>query len=114
MSKVINVATQCGFNHLGLFNTCFKRRFGISPGTVAHQVQPRSHSARRLAGARTLLSITSQRIVPLIGRFAGRPDFACAQARFRGQIRGRQAIVGQTTRATNPRTAAAADLSQGK
>lgn len=31
-SKVINVAEQCGFNHLGLFNTCFKRRFGESPG----------------------------------------------------------------------------------
>jgi AraC-like DNA-binding protein len=31
-AKVINVAEQCGFNHLGLFNTCFKRRFGSSPG----------------------------------------------------------------------------------
>jgi len=30
--KVINVAEQCGFNHLGLFNTYFKRRFGASPG----------------------------------------------------------------------------------
>jgi AraC-like DNA-binding protein len=31
-AKVIHVAEQCGFNHLGLFNTCFKRRFGTSPG----------------------------------------------------------------------------------
>ncbi len=30
--KVIVVAEKCGFNHLGLFNSCFKRRFGISPG----------------------------------------------------------------------------------
>jgi len=30
--KVITVAEECGFNHLGLFNTCFKRRFGQSPG----------------------------------------------------------------------------------
>lgn len=30
--KVITVAEECGFNHLGLFNTCFKRRFGSSPG----------------------------------------------------------------------------------
>jgi AraC-like DNA-binding protein len=30
--KIINVAEQCGFNHLGLFNTCFRRRFGTSPG----------------------------------------------------------------------------------
>jgi len=31
-AKVINVAEDCGFNHLGLFNTCFKKRFGSSPG----------------------------------------------------------------------------------
>jgi AraC-like DNA-binding protein len=31
-AKIINVAGQCGFNHLGLFNTCFKRRFNSSPG----------------------------------------------------------------------------------
>lgn len=31
-AKVITVAEECGFNHLGLFNTCFKRRFGTSPG----------------------------------------------------------------------------------
>jgi AraC-like DNA-binding protein len=31
-AKIANVAEQCGFHHLGLFNTCFKRRFGTSPG----------------------------------------------------------------------------------
>jgi AraC-like DNA-binding protein len=31
-AKIINVAEDSGFNHLGLFNTCFKRRFGTSPG----------------------------------------------------------------------------------
>lgn len=31
-AKVAHVAEQCGFNHMGLFNTCFKRRFGTSPG----------------------------------------------------------------------------------
>jgi AraC-like DNA-binding protein len=31
-AKIINVAEQCGFNHLGLFNQYFKRRFGTSPG----------------------------------------------------------------------------------
>lgn len=29
--KVINIAEECGFKHLGLFNTCFKRRFGMPP-----------------------------------------------------------------------------------
>ena len=30
--KVIRVAEDCGFNQLGLYNICFKRRFGASPG----------------------------------------------------------------------------------
>jgi AraC-like DNA-binding protein len=30
-AKIINVANECGFNHLRLFNTCFKRRFGETP-----------------------------------------------------------------------------------
>jgi AraC-like DNA-binding protein len=43
--KIINVAEQCGFNHLGLFNTCFKRRFGVSPGEWRKQsVRGESHS----------------------------------------------------------------------
>lgn len=44
-TKVIHVAEQCGFNHLGLFNTCFKRRFGMSPGQWRKQaVQGNGHT----------------------------------------------------------------------
>ena len=50
-AKIIRVAEQCGFNHLGLFNTCFKRRFGASPGlwrktTAQTQSLPRIQRAR--------------------------------------------------------------------
>jgi AraC-like DNA-binding protein len=31
-AKLAHVAEQCGFNHLGHFNECFKRRFGATPG----------------------------------------------------------------------------------
>jgi AraC-like DNA-binding protein len=53
-AKVINVAVQCGFNHLGLFNTCFKKRFGVSPGrwrkqAVPEKVQPASASGNDAA-----------------------------------------------------------------
>jgi AraC-like DNA-binding protein len=46
-AKVITVAAQCGFYHLGLFNTCFKKRFGATPGrwrkqTAHGKVQPAS------------------------------------------------------------------------
>lgn len=49
-AKIINVAEQCGFNHLGLFNTCFKRRFGVSPGqwrkqNLPGEIQPGSMEA---------------------------------------------------------------------
>jgi AraC-like DNA-binding protein len=30
-AKIANVAAECGFKHLGLFNTCFRKRFGSSP-----------------------------------------------------------------------------------
>jgi AraC-like DNA-binding protein len=44
-AKVATVAGECGFNHLGLFNTCFKRRFGASPGgwrkkIICEETQP--------------------------------------------------------------------------
>jgi AraC-like DNA-binding protein len=37
--KVQDAAKQCGFNHLGLFNTCFKRRFRVSPGAWRNRVR---------------------------------------------------------------------------
>jgi AraC-like DNA-binding protein len=46
-AKVINVAEESGFNHLGLFNTCFKRRFGASPGQWRKEAVPQEN---RLAG----------------------------------------------------------------
>jgi len=30
-AKIINIAEHCGFNHLGHFNTSFKKRFGTNP-----------------------------------------------------------------------------------
>ncbi len=30
-AKIMYVAEKCGFNHLGLFNICFRKRFGASP-----------------------------------------------------------------------------------
>jgi AraC-like DNA-binding protein len=49
--KVINVAEECGFNHLGLFNTCFKRRFGTSPGQWRTKGVPNEDQPAGLAGA---------------------------------------------------------------
>jgi AraC-like DNA-binding protein len=40
-TKVIIVAEQCGFNHLGLFNTCFKKRFQTTPGQWRRMIAER-------------------------------------------------------------------------
>jgi AraC-like DNA-binding protein len=50
-AKVINVAEECGFNHLGLFNTCFKRRFGTSPGQWRKKAVPKEDRPAGLGGA---------------------------------------------------------------
>jgi AraC-like DNA-binding protein len=66
-AKVINVAEQCGFNHLGLFNKCFKRRFGASPG------QWRTQSAEAPAGLTANLAdhaqcpLHSNGLCPMLG-----------------------------------------------
>ncbi|MGD0261297.1 MAG: helix-turn-helix transcriptional regulator [Verrucomicrobiota bacterium] len=49
--KVINVADECGFNHLGLFNTCFKRRFGTSPGQWRKKAVANGEQSAGLGGA---------------------------------------------------------------
>jgi AraC-like DNA-binding protein len=42
-AKIIYVAEKCGFNHLGLFNTCFRKRFGASPGQWRKIVMEANH-----------------------------------------------------------------------
>ena len=60
-AKVIDVAEHSGFHHLGLFNTCFKRRFGLNPSQcrkqtgksslgIAGLMQGDANCALRLAG----------------------------------------------------------------
>jgi AraC-like DNA-binding protein len=56
-TKVINVAERCGFNHLGLFNTCFKKRFGATPG------QWRKLSAK--AEGQSALPVSDSLVCPL-------------------------------------------------
>jgi hemolysin activation/secretion protein/AraC-like DNA-binding protein len=61
-AKVINVAHESGYRHLGLFNTMFKKRFGVTPGEWRRQtaqnppaVQARNNFSRMTAGINLLL-----------------------------------------------------------
>lgn len=70
--KVSNLAEQCGFNHLGSFRTCFKRRFGTSPGQW------------RMAGAQAEgTSIARRESVPGPGKTSER--FPVAAGNYRTQ-----------------------------
>jgi AraC-like DNA-binding protein len=33
-AQVSQIAYACGFNQIGYFNRCFRRRFGVTPGTA--------------------------------------------------------------------------------
>jgi AraC-like DNA-binding protein len=38
-ATVLNVANQCGYQHLSFFNSMFKKRFGMTPGEWRRQAQ---------------------------------------------------------------------------
>jgi len=66
-AKVINVAEHCGFNHLGLFNKCFKRRFGASPGQW-RTLAARAHTATTVnVGNLSLCPLHSNGLCPMLG-----------------------------------------------
>lgn len=64
-SKIINVAEECGFNHLGLFNTCFKRRFGVSPGEWRKQSRLQEGEGAAVKDSGSVCSLESKGLCPL-------------------------------------------------
>lgn len=69
-TKVINVAEQCGFNHLGLFNTCFKRRFGASPGQWRKMSTATESKSRGLVAGERDCPLRTNGLCP----WTGKPD----------------------------------------
>jgi len=70
-TKVIHVAEQCGFNHLGLFNTCFKRRFGMSPGEWRKKASPLHDRNRRSEALQDVCPLHSKGLCPWSGEGEG-------------------------------------------
>jgi AraC-like DNA-binding protein len=104
-TKVITVAEQCGFNHLGLFNICFKRRFGASPGqwrksgstatmnpqsTGQNQSGLESHLAKRSSNGATAKAVQTKAYEILNKAFADRPSHQGAHG-FEQQKRSKSA-----------------------
>ncbi|HEY6169550.1 MAG TPA: helix-turn-helix domain-containing protein, partial [Verrucomicrobiae bacterium] len=57
-SKITEVALDSGFRHTGLFNTFFKRRFGVTPSAWRDQGM-RKRVARRSAPLRVVFSVAA-------------------------------------------------------
>jgi AraC-like DNA-binding protein len=68
-AKVINVAEECGFNHLGLFNTCFKRRFGNSPGQWRKTALRSDGPKSKLPGGTVRCPLENGGMCPMSGQF---------------------------------------------
>jgi len=66
--KIIDVAEQCGFNHLGLFNTCFKRRFGTSPGQWRKSSIQVSNAPARKPANKPICPLQATGSCPLAGK----------------------------------------------
>lgn len=75
-AKVINVAESCGFNHLGLFNTCFKRRFGSSPGQWRKQAIKGKVPMTNRVGNDGACPLVTKGLCPLVGRVENRLPLA--------------------------------------
>jgi len=74
-SKIISVAEQCGFNYLGLFNACFKRRFGVTPSQRRKMLLDAQGQSNELLHHGLTCPLRSHGFCP----DANRTDFLCHQ-----------------------------------
>ncbi len=70
-AKIIQVALDCGYRNLGLFNSLFKRRFGLTPSECRQKAAKETGKARSLIAGLALLLLGSA-----AGLGAGKPDAA--------------------------------------
>jgi len=106
-AKIINVAEQCGFNHLGLFNTCFKRRFGTSPGQWRKTALQVESGSTLKAGGKPACPLHASGLCPWGGKIeAAHPTSLDASVNVKSGAQNQlptAAILGQPPR--NPRAA---------
>jgi hypothetical protein len=94
--KIINVAEQCGFNHLGLFNTCFKRRFGSSPGKWRESTIKSAGQSLRKPEVKSGCPLQSSGICPMGEHFDH--SASAALKSFTGKITDGAAIIDDLKR----------------
>ena len=90
-AKVINVAEECGYNHLGLFNASFRRRFGTSPGQWRNQGRQLEQGLADTSLSRQLCVLRTAGVCPFGGgedSTAGEQAGATAKGNGKGHGNG--------------------------
>ena len=80
--KVNHVAKECGFSHLGLFNSCFKRRFGASPGHWRDANNPAKAHPAGLINGEPLCRMQASGMCPWAGKAPGIASISSRPARL--------------------------------
>ncbi len=77
-AKIINVAYESGYRHLGLFNAMFKRRFGVTPSQWRKQsAKTLNRSGGESASASTLQRFNGSTLLWLAQTLSATGLFAC-------------------------------------
>lgn len=79
-AKVINVAYDSGYRHLGLFNAMFKKRFGMTPSEWRRQNAQRNFPAPAARRQKPPPDGRLGLLLFLLGIFLGQPAFAQTNA----------------------------------
>lgn len=69
-AKIINVAYESGYRHLGLFNALFKRRFGVTPSQWRRQNGAAGASPCKRSGLGAFLALLLAQLLFTAGAFA--------------------------------------------
>lgn len=76
-AKIVDIAFQSGYHHLGLFNSLFRRRFGLTPSAWRRQSQKPTRARDRKATSRSQSSNLASGIVAIamgVSLFAAQPE----------------------------------------
>jgi hemolysin activation/secretion protein/AraC-like DNA-binding protein len=69
-AKIINVAYESGYRHLGLFNALFKRRFGVTPSQWRRQNGPTEAGPCKRSGLMAFMVLLVAQLFLAAGAFA--------------------------------------------
>jgi hemolysin activation/secretion protein/AraC-like DNA-binding protein len=112
-AKIINVAYDSGYRHLGLFNAMFKRRFGLTPSEWRRQNLPKklpgrsqNHLSRLTERASVWLAIFGLAFsLPAFGQINSPSGDTAAMAKARAALFQKMAeLDAQERQAAHPRT----------